>query len=134
MMWLCFGRSLSYDMCLPGRGVGLSCSYLESWMLWPMNSQSWNGCFYQSITRGTVESGRCLFCSDMTRSKVWNSQLHFAIMSQKTKEHEYLFKRSHLLLDSVYKSPLYDKTKKKPTFHSFSHEPRKTILSHTYSS
>lgn len=45
--------------------------------------------------------------------------LYFEIPEEQTRENEYLFKRSHLLLDSVHKSPLYYKTKRNKTFHLF---------------
>lgn len=54
-------------------------------------------------------------------------ELYFEITEEQTKVNEYLFKSSHLLLDSVYKSPLYYKTKKKQNISSFSYEWRKTF-------
>lgn len=38
--------------------------------------------------------------------------LYFEITEKQTKEDEYLFKSSHLLLDSIHKSPLYYKAKR----------------------
>lgn len=46
---------------------------------------------------------------------------------------KYLFKSSHLLLDSVYKSPLYYKTKKKQNS-SFFHMSEEKHLRYIYSS
>lgn len=57
--------------------------------------------------------------------------LDWEITEQQTKENEYLLKSSHLLLDSVYKSPLYYKTKRNKTFHLF-HRNQEKMLRYMY--
>lgn len=47
------------------------------------------------------------------------------VMGRQVEDHAYLFKSSHLLLDSVHKSPLYYKAKREKIKHFFStHKPR----------
>jgi hypothetical protein len=65
------------------------------------------------------------------RRPVLDYGLDFEIIEKQTKQNEYLFKSSHLLLDSVDKSPLYYKTKKKKNSF-FLHESRKKNLRYIY--
>lgn len=58
--------------------------------------------------------------------------LYFEIREEQMKENKYLFKSGHLLLDSVYKPPLYYKTEKKQNISTFSHEPRKKFKVHFF--